>query len=203
MLSKITSASTGSPSDGLNNDGSESSASASTSLGGLISAGQRHTAAEKDGGDWFLDEVVVDGEGGDRPGTHGHGSEKDTGTRQSESGQGSVRGMHGGYEGGSRSGGSTDAWDTGRDTGGLWGLLRWRLWPVMVEFFDPRFEDPGAFILYLNTNYAGIEAVGLAFEEDYQKQMWYSTKAFALCVHLPWRSVISCLSLQLVWNSTL
>ncbi|EIM79723.1 uncharacterized protein STEHIDRAFT_126395 [Stereum hirsutum FP-91666 SS1] len=160
VLSKITSASTGSPSDGLNNDGSESSASASTSLGGLISAGQRHTAAEKDGGDWVLDEVVVDGEGGDRPGTHVHGSEKDTGTKQSESGQGSVRGVHGGYEGGSRSGGSTDAWDTGRDTGGLWGLLRWRLWPVMAEFFDPRFEDP-------------------AFEEDYQKQMWYSTKAFA------------------------
>lgn len=85
----------------------------------------------------------MDGEGGDRPGTHGHGSEKETGTgtRHSDSGQESVRG---GY-GGSRSGGSTDGWDMGRDTSGIWGFWRWRLWPMMREFFDPKFEDPGAF----------------------------------------------------------
>lgn len=147
MVSRITSASTGSPSDGLNNDGSESSASASTTLGGLSVSAQKQSAAEKDGADWVLDEVVVDGEGGDRPGTHngnGHGSERETGTKQSESGQGSLRGGYGAHEGGSRSGGSTDAWDIGRDTGGLWGLLRWRLWPIMVEFFDPKFDETGA-----------------------------------------------------------
>ncbi|KDQ62199.1 hypothetical protein JAAARDRAFT_203396 [Jaapia argillacea MUCL 33604] len=130
---KIAVASTGAPTDGLG-EVSETSTSVPAFL-----AAQKQASTEKDGGEWFVDEIVVSGEDSQyRP----LGSERGT-TRPSESGDGSIRR---GYSA-----------DSHHYTGGAAEWIKWRAWPAILSFFDPSFEDAET-------------------EEDFQKQLWYTTK---------------------------
>ncbi|EJD41678.1 hypothetical protein AURDEDRAFT_105975 [Auricularia subglabra TFB-10046 SS5] len=148
IMRKWVQASTGSPSDGLGRDASDSGASFNTFL-----ASQAQLDREKEDCDWVLDEVVVTGDEADG---HRQGSEKGTTTRQSES---EVAGsLH-------RVQGSQWEGETHRDTSGLRGFVRYVLWPNLVDFFDPRFEDE-------------------AKEQEYQKQVWYSNKKLAFAASL-------------------
>ncbi|KDQ54456.1 hypothetical protein JAAARDRAFT_696446 [Jaapia argillacea MUCL 33604] len=123
LLRTLTTASTGTPSDGLG-DVSEGSTSVPAFL-----ASQKQAGTEKDGGDWFVNEVVVTGDDDQ----HRHlGSEKGTTTRQSESGAGS---MHRGVAGTNESPGSHHY------QGGILEWIQWRFWPTVHTFFDPKFED--------------------------------------------------------------
>lgn len=124
LWSRWIQASTGSPSDGLGRDASDSGASFSTFL-----ASQAQLDREKEDADWVLDEVVVTGEEAE----HKHGSDKGTTTRQSES---EVAGsIHRGNE---RHSGHSDT----RNESGPLGYIRYTLWPTLCFFFDPKFEEP-------------------------------------------------------------
>lgn len=130
VVNRVTVVSTGSPSDGLGGDGTESSTSVSAFI-----ASQRQTTAEKDGSDWVVDEIVVAGDDSD-PRYGQSGSERDTTTRSKHSGSagGSIRRSAGGH-------GAASA-DANYHQGGYWSWVRLVAWPNVKVFFDPRFEDP-------------------------------------------------------------
>ncbi|KDQ58727.1 hypothetical protein JAAARDRAFT_206584 [Jaapia argillacea MUCL 33604] len=147
LVKRVTVASTGTPTDGLG-DVSETSTSVPTFL-----AAQKQAGSEKDGGDWFVNEVVLTGEDSQH---RDLGSDKAT-SRPSDSDSHSI---HRGASG-----------DSHQYQGGLCEWLRWRCWPVVYLFFDPKFEDAER-------------------EADFQNQCWYSSKALtfyaALYLVLNW-----------------
>ena len=131
MLHKFTSASTGTPSDGLGGDGSESSASVIANF----HAASRQQNSEKNGADWELDEIIVEHEpvdGEDHDSQHraqfttNAGSEKGTLSQN-----GSLRR-------------NFDRRNSGNSDSGYSSWVRGHLWPYIVTFFNPHFEEPGA-----------------------------------------------------------
>ncbi|KDQ57047.1 hypothetical protein JAAARDRAFT_194230 [Jaapia argillacea MUCL 33604] len=118
---KITQASTGAPSDGLG-DVSDISPPVPAFL-----AAQQQAAAEDDGRDWVVDEIVVTGEDD----LHTRlDSDKDTISHRSELRSGSAyRQAFAGSHCCER---------------GLFGWWRIRVWPAVYSFFNPKFEDPDA-----------------------------------------------------------
>ncbi|KDQ57180.1 hypothetical protein JAAARDRAFT_207498 [Jaapia argillacea MUCL 33604] len=159
LLKRIVNASTGTPSDGLG-EPSESTATPPSA------AVQRQAAAEKNGADWCIDEVVV--AGGDPP--HHHPDPDGPMGPRSESGDNSTR-HHGGD-------GIHDLTGLHHYQGGFLEWLKWRLWPMILTFFNPCFEDP-------------------AQERDFQKQSWHSTKALSFYASL---FLVLNWVLYLIWN---
>jgi hypothetical protein len=144
-VSNWVSASTGTPSDGL--DGGTASEGSTTT--GFMSA-QRESANEKEEAEWVVDEIVVDG---DDTEVHRHlGSDKGTGTgtRRTES----QASDHGGGE-------SHSIPPESYLTPGFQSWMRWRAWPMLYSFFDPRFDEPER-------------------EWEFQKLAWYTNKRFTL-----------------------
>ncbi|KAL0574212.1 hypothetical protein V5O48_007732 [Marasmius crinis-equi] len=143
--------STGSPSDGLGGDGTESSGTSTTAF----IASQKQITAEKDGEDWTVDEVVVSG--GDVDHWRQVESERDTTTG----------GTPEHSETGSVHNGPAQRWRDNTSSSQYNGYhapsIRTRMkgvWRSVLYFFDSRFEDEAA-------------------EVDFKKLSWYSTKPFA------------------------
>ncbi|KZO96568.1 hypothetical protein CALVIDRAFT_549576 [Calocera viscosa TUFC12733] len=155
FLRKITSPSTGSASDGL---GPMEPSESSSSAGARVSArGAGDLEKEdKENIDWRVDEVVVSGE------LEAMG----TNTRQGGTTSGSDR--HSDAGGSHRDADVSHSGPTDDSHAkGTWGVLRYRIWPVICAFFNPEFENPER-------------------ELEFQKQNWYSTKkpAFAYAMYL-------------------
>ena len=160
VVNHITSVSTGSPSDGLG-DGTASEGSVPLTFAG---AGD----ADKDDTDWVVDEVVVS----DDPDYPHNKSDRGTNTGTRRSDTSSVRHGVNNTEGGED--------DQDFYTGGPVNWIRWRAWPAVYGFFDPRFDDSDK-------------------ELEFQKQSWYSSKAFAfygaMCTLRAFSSMISMIDL--------
>ena len=142
LLNKFTSASTGTPSDGLGGggDGSESSASIIANF----HAASRQQNDEKTGADWELNEIIVDNEeeGADHDSQHpppftNTGSEKGTTSQP-----GSLRR-------------NFDRHNSASSESGYSSWLRGHLWPYVVTVFNPHFEEPGTPIIipYLQASF--------------------------------------------------
>ncbi|KAJ3794332.1 hypothetical protein GGU11DRAFT_322793 [Lentinula aff. detonsa] len=113
---------TGSPSDGLGGDGTESSTSTSVFI-----AAQKLLTAEKDGDDWEINETVINGENPELL-----RNERDTGSPfRSESGGGSIS-KHSGENGDS---------NYGYHPPSLRSKIHWFSLQV-VSFFNQKFDDP-------------------------------------------------------------
>ncbi|VDB95608.1 unnamed protein product [Peniophora sp. CBMAI 1063] len=154
VLHKFTSASTGTPSDGLGGgDGSESSASIIANF----HAASRQQNSEKNGADWELDEIIVDNEdegaGADHDSQHRPHLTANTGSEKGTVSQtGSLKR-------------NFDRRDSGNSESGYSSWVRGHLWPYVVTFFNPHFEEPSR-------------------ELDYQKQEWYTNKRLAFYASL-------------------
>lgn len=132
VLHQFTSASTGTPSDGLGGggEGSESSASVIASY----HAAARQQNSEKNGGDWELEEIIVDNEegGADHESQHRPHLTANTGSEKGTLSQnGSLRR-------------NFDRQNSGHSDSGYSSWVRGHLWPYVVTFFNPHFEEPGA-----------------------------------------------------------
>ncbi|KAJ3995246.1 hypothetical protein F5050DRAFT_1573979 [Lentinula boryana] len=122
FMKLFTLAPTGSPSDGLGGDGTESSTSTSVFI-----AAQKLLTAEKDGDDWEINETVIDGENPELI-----RNERDTGSPfRSDSGGGSIS-KHSGENGDS---------NYGYHPPSLRSKIHW-FGLQAVSFFNQEFDDP-------------------------------------------------------------
>ncbi|KAG7091392.1 hypothetical protein E1B28_010430 [Marasmius oreades] len=137
---------TGSPSDGLGGDGTESTTSTSAFI-----AAQKQISAEKDGEDWRVDEVVVTGEDVDR--WKRLGSEKDTttGGTPGQSDSGSIRNNR------TRNSPSSQGGNVYQPPS-----LRTKakhIWSFVENFFNPTFEDEHAEADFKKQNWYSTKAI--------------------------------------------
>lgn len=155
---KFTSASTGTPSDGLGKD-SESTAS----IIQAFHAAARQQNDEKSGADWELDEIIV---------SNDH-SEADHSQSATDSGHKAQR-TTSSEKGTTSHGGSLrrnfDRQDSRASESVYSSWMRGRLWPYVITFFNPHFEDPGVF--RVNAARASYLFLFVVREMDYQKQEW-------------------------------
>ncbi|KDQ58477.1 hypothetical protein JAAARDRAFT_57408 [Jaapia argillacea MUCL 33604] len=137
LVKRFTVSSTGAPTDGMGDD-SETNAS----VAAAFPAARKQAGTEKDGGDWFVNEVVLTGEDDQ----HYRLDREKAAIRPSESPSSSLyRGTSGGIH---------------QYQGGVLEWLRWRCWPAVLLFFDPKFEDSDR-------------------ETEFQKHFWFSSKALS------------------------
>ncbi|KAF9262589.1 hypothetical protein L218DRAFT_929000 [Marasmius fiardii PR-910] len=137
---------TGSPSDGLGGDGTESTTSTSAFI-----AAQKQITAEKDGEDWKVDEVVVTGEDVDRWKRLGSERDTTTGGTPGQSDNGSVR--------------NNRTRDTPSSQGGniyhppsLRSKAKY-VWSYVENFFFPTFEDEHAESDFKKQNWYSTKAI--------------------------------------------
>lgn len=138
LVRQVNSPSSGSPSDGLD----EVSASES-SVPTLKNTNNR----DQDDSDWVVDEIVVAGETENSHHKSEHGT--NTGTRPSDTSS-----IH-----------HFSIVEEDLYRGGVYSWLRWRAWPAVYTFFEPRFEDRDR-------------------EMEFQKQAWYQSKSLAFYASL-------------------
>lgn len=159
FMHKLTSASTGTPSDGLGGgDGSESSASIIANF----HAAARQQNSEKSGADWELDEIIVNNEPEEAEDSDSQHKPAFTTATGSEKGTVSQTGSL------KR---NFDRRDSGNSESGYSSWVRGHLWPYVVTFFNPHFEEPCAYRVCI-PRIAVRLTLRSAREMDYQKQEW-------------------------------